>query len=349
MFLSFHNSSRASAVRKHLGLSKPIWIGLTLLILLVAGAYLAMIFHLQPSRKEPILFNWFAWTDNESLIRSVTTIRLPRILAAVLVGAGLGIAGCLLQSLTSNDLADPEVMGINQGANMMIAALMVLMQFQTFHFFTVTASMLGTALSGILIYVLSVRSSFSSSSVVLTGLVNSLFFSSMTTTLIIFHDTDLYQLLRWMAGDLSGMSWEDVMFSLVTLVPVSILCCLFASQLNVLSMGEDTAISVGQRLTMVRSGIMVAIIVLVGAATAVCGPIGFIGLMAVHIIRTLTGIDYRVIVPLAALTGSVLLVYADLIGRLLFYPLEAPVGLITAFIGAPFFIVLMRMRGRKRS
>ncbi|NMI03138.1 iron ABC transporter permease [Paenibacillus sp. SZ31] len=330
-------------------MSKKGWISLTLVVLLLCGCYLAMIFHLQPSRKDPILFNWFGWYDNESLIRSVTTIRLPRIITAALVGAALGIAGCLLQSLTSNDLADPEVMGINQGANMAIAVLMVLLQFQTFRFFTVTASMLGTALSGILIYVLSLRSRFSSSSVVLTGLVNSLFFSSMTTTLIIFHDTDLYQLLRWMAGDLSGMSWDDVIFSLFTLVPVCIVCCLFAGQLNVLSMGEDTAISVGQRLTVIRTGIMVGIIILVGAATAVCGPIGFIGLMAVHIIRNLVGINYRIIVPLAALTGSVLLVYADLIGRMLFYPLESPVGLITAFIGAPFFIVLMRMRGRKNS
>ncbi|MCM3172992.1 iron ABC transporter permease [Paenibacillus sp. MER 99-2] len=347
MSLSIHSTSHSSPAQKRWGLSKRVWIYLTLIVLLLCGCYLAMIFHLQSSRKDPILFNWFGWYDNESLLRSVMTIRLPRIISAVLVGAALGIAGCLLQSLTSNDLADPEVMGINQGANMAIAVLLVLLQFQTFRFFTVTASMLGTALSGMIIYLLSVRSRFSSSSVVLTGLVNSLFFSSMTTTLIIFHDTDLYQLLRWMAGDLSGMSWDDVIFSLFTLAPMSIVCCLFAAQLNVLSMGEDTAISVGQRLTVVRSGIMIAIIVLVGAATAICGPIGFIGLMAVHIVRTLVGIDYRIILPLAALTGSVLLVYADLVGRMLFYPIESPVGLITAFIGAPFFIVLMRMRGRK--
>lgn len=347
LFSTFRPGSVAQ--QKNIRAMWPIW-GYAALItaVLLLGAYLALIFHLQPSRKEPILFNWFGWYDQAALVQSAVAIRLPRIAAAALVGAALGAAGCLLQALTANDLADPEVLGINQGANMAIAVLLVLLQFQTFRFFTVTASMLGTALSGTLIYLLSLRSRFTSGGVVLTGLVNSLFFSSMTTTLIIFHDTDLYQLLRWMAGDLSGMSWTDVRFGLFTLVPVTLLCCLFAAQLNVLSMGEDTAISVGQRLTRVRTGIILAIIVLVGASTAICGPIGFIGLMAPHIVRYITGTDYRAILPLAALTGSALLVYSDLTGRMLFYPLEAPVGMITALIGAPFFIALMRLRGGRR-
>lgn len=325
-----------------------VWIYLAFFLLLLCGGYLAMIFHLQPSRKEAILFNWYDWRHNEALISSVSMIRLPRILVAIFVGAALGVAGCLLQSLTSNEFADPEVMGINQGANMAIALLLVLLNFETFRFFTVTASMLGTAVSGIIIYVLSVRNHFNSSSVVLTGLVNSLFFSSLTTTLIIFHDTDLYQLLRWMAGDLSGMSWEDANFAMLMLGPIILVCNLFSTQLNILAMGEDIAISVGQRLTLVRSGIMIAIIILVGAATAVCGPIGFIGLMSVHIARYIVGSSYKYIVPLAALIGSVMLVYADLVGRMLFYPLEAPVGIITAFIGAPFFIALMRISRRRR-
>lgn len=316
-----------------------------LALLLLAGVYLALVFHLQPSRKEPYLFNWLGWYDHPVLVQSALNIRLPRIITAILVGAALGAAGCLLQALTRNDLADPEVLGINQGANMMIALLLVLLQFQTFRFFTVTASMTGTLLSGTLIYVLSQRGRFSPGSVVLTGLVNSLFFSSMTTALIVTHDTDLYQLIRWMAGDLSGMSWEEVVFALCALLPVTFACCLFASQLNILSLDEDTAVSAGQRLSAVRASIIIAVVILVGASTAVCGPIGFIGLMAPHIVRQFSGTNYRVLLPLAALTGSVLLVYADLVGKMLFYPMEAPVGMITAFIGAPFFIVLMRLRG----
>ena len=350
MFVSIHHKSaspsRQSSLRRK-RLSGRVWVFLTLtLLMLFAGSYLALIVHLQPSRKMPILFNWAGWYGNDALLQSILAIRLPRLIAAAIVGAALGVAGCMLQALTSNELADPEVMGINQGANMAIAVLLVLLQFQTFRFFTVTASMLGTAFSGTLIYWLSLRSRFHPGGVVLTGLVNSLFFSSMTTTLIIFHDTDLYQLLRWMAGDLSGMSWEDVRFSLYTLVPTVFLCGLSAGQLNILSMSEETAVSVGQRLSLVRTGVIAGIIVLVGASTAICGPIGFIGLMAPHIVRSVCGLNYRVILPLAAMTGSVLLVWADLAGRLLFYPLEAPVGMITAFIGAPFFIILMRLRGK---
>ncbi len=275
---------------------------------------------------------------------TVWSIRFPRFLLGALLGGALAVGGCLLQAITRNPLADSEIMGVNQGAALFAVISLAAVGFKEYPFLIMTAAFIGAAVGGGVIYNLAFRGDYSSSRLVLSGMAISLFFSSLTSSVIILYENDLFQILYWMAGKLTGTTWLDLKISSWTVLPVLTICFFIARHFNILVLGEDVASGLGLNVRKIRRMAVLCIIILIGGATALAGPIGFVGLMVPHMARFLVGGDYRVMLPISALIGANLLLLADLLGQFLLFPTEVPVGIITAMLGTPFFIYLMRRK-----
>lgn len=278
------------------------------------------------------------------LVYKVWFVRLPRVVLAIIVGAGLAIAGCLLQGVTRNPLSDPELMGINQGASFVVVLSLALFGLEDVTVTILIAAFIGAAAGGSIVYTLSGMAGYTSIRLVLAGVSVSLFMAAMTTGLIILQDDKLSEILYWMAGKLSGTTWTDVQLSAISIVPGAFASLFLAKQFNVFSLGEDAARGLGQNVTRVRRAAFVLVILLVGGAVALCGPIGFVGLMVPHIVRSWVGTDYRILIPMSAVAGASLLLLADVGGQWVLYPTDTPVGIITALLGTPFFLYLMRRK-----
>lgn len=312
-------------------------------MLLVLSSIAAMFVGVQEFSLEK-LPQVFANDPEDVLAYKIWNVRLPRVLLAVLVGAALAVAGSLLQGVTRNPLSDPEIMGINQGASLFVVVGLLLIGQEDVSTLVLFTAFLGAAVGGSVVYTLSFQGEFTATRLVLAGIAVSLFFGSVTTGLVLLNETSLLDILYWMAGKLSGAMWEDVRIALYVLVPACLLAVVFANQFNILSLGEEVARGLGQNITRIRQGAGMLIVLLVGGAVALCGPIGFVGLMVPHMARTLVGGDYRWVIPVAVVMGALLLVIADLVGQFVLYPSETPVGIITALLGTPFFLYLMRRR-----
>ncbi|MEI7025516.1 FecCD family ABC transporter permease [Paenibacillus sp. y28] len=286
--------------------------------------------------------------ETNLLAYKVWFVRLPRVVLALIIGAGLGVAGCLLQGITRNPLSDPEIMGINQGASFFVVLSLVLLGLKDVTLTILIAGFAGAAAGGSIVYLLSLYGKYTPTRLVLAGIAVSFFMGSLTTGFLILHDDNLSEILYWMAGKLSGATWTDVQLSLICIIPAAAISCIISGQLNIFSLGEEAAGGLGQRSGQVRRLAFILILALVGGAVALAGPIGFVGLMVPHIVRTVAGADYRRIVPLSAMAGAVLLLVADIGGQWVLYPTDTPVGIITALLGTPFFLYLMRrsMGGR---
>ncbi|SFL75549.1 iron complex transport system permease protein [Paenibacillus sp. 1_12] len=278
------------------------------------------------------------------LVYKVWYVRLPRAVLAVIVGGGLAVAGCLLQGITRNPLSDPEIMGINQGAVFFVVASLAWFGLKDVTITILIAAFLGAAVGGSIVYGLSQVSGYTAIRLLLAGVSVSLFMGALTTGLIILHDDRLSEILYWMAGKLSGTNWTDVQLSGISIIPAMIASLFLANQFNIFVLGEDAARGLGQHIVWVRRAAFILVIVLVGGAVALCGPIGFVGLMIPHIVRAWVGTDYRILIPISALTGAYLLLVADTAGQWILYPTDTPVGIITALLGTPFFLYLMRRK-----
>ena len=277
----------------------------------------------------------------------VNTLRLPRMLVAVLVGMALGISGGIMQGLTRNPLASPDLMGISAGAGLVAVALIVSIK-------SVPAGVIpfaafgGAGIMALLIYVLAWRKGDSPIRMVLIGIGLTAIASAGTSFFITFGDVfDVQRALVWLTGSLSGRSWDELnalMPWLVVFVPMSLL---LARHLNVLNLGEDVARSLGSRVALQRALLILTSVALAGASVSAAGTIGFVGLMAPHIARKLVGVQHEGLLPISGIIGSFILIAADLVGRTIFAPIELPVGLVVAFIGAPFFVYLLIQSNRK--
>ncbi|MFC7372789.1 FecCD family ABC transporter permease [Fictibacillus iocasae] len=315
---------------------------LLLFLLLAIVSTLSLIFHVKGLSWE----NWRALFDgsNETLSYTVWDVRLPRVLLGIILGAGLAVGGCLLQAVTQNPLSDPEIMGVNQGASLFVASSLLFFNTDNMAAVILAAAFAGAFLGGSLIFALAFSGTYSASRLVLAGISVSFFLGSLTTGLIVLFETELTEILYWMAGKLSGAGWQDIRISGI-IMGAAITSALFLSKsLNILSLGEDTARGLGISVTRTRRLSALLVVIITGCAVAAAGPIGFIGLIIPHIARKVVGADYKIVLPFSALAGAVLLTGADLAGQLLSYPSETPVGIITALLGAPFFLYLLRKK-----
>nr|WP_308219812.1 putative F420-0 ABC transporter permease subunit [Arthrobacter jinronghuae] len=272
-------------------------------------------------------------------------LRLPRVLTAAFIGAGLAVCGVVLQASTRNPLADPYLLGLSSGASLgavlvIVAGVSVALPVAAF-----TGSLL--ALAGTLLLAGSAGPQ-SPSRTVLAGVAVSSALSALTSLVIFWSATgDSYrEILGWLLGSLAGASWSGTAIAAAAFLALGIPLALSANTLNAFAFGDRTARSLGINTGAARGLLLAASAVLTGALVAVSGSIGFVGLLIPHAARLLTGPGHRLLLPVAALGGALLLVAADTIARSAFDPRELPVGIITAILGAPAFALLM-LRARR--
>ena len=285
-------------------------------------------------------------TDNPDYGFIINTLRLPRTLVAWGVGMALAIAGTLTQGIARNPLAAPGIIGVNAGASLAAVSLIVAFPGVPVGLLPL-AAFLGALTVAVLIYLLAWNGGTSPVRLSLVGVGLSLVAGALTSLMITFGNIfDVSQALVWLTGSVYGRSWSQVMAFTPWLVVFGLLSLVLSRELNALQMGDEVARSLGSRLEWQRGWLLLSSVALAGAAVATAGGIAFVGLMAPHIARQLVGPSHEGLLPTAALTGGMVVVVADLIGRLLFAPIELPCGIVTAVIGAPYFLYLL-IRDRK--
>jgi iron complex transport system permease protein len=283
-------------------------------------------------------------TDNADYGFIIYTLRLPRTLTAWLVGMGLAIAGTIIQSITRNPLAAPGIIGINSGAA--LAAVTLIVVFPNLPTAILPLAAFGGALGVAgLVYVLAWQGGSAPVRLVLVGVGFNLIASALTNLMITFGNiNNVSQALVWLAGSVYGRSWEQVIALLPWIIIFSFVAWILSKELNALNLGDDFAQGLGVQVEWRRGILILASTALAGATVATAGTISFVGLIAPHVARQWVGNVHQGLLPTAALMGGCLVVCADVLGRLLFAPVELPCGIITAIIGAPYFLYLLMQK-----
>lgn len=268
-------------------------------------------------------------------------LRLPRALVAVAVGAALAVSGAILQGLTRNGLAAPDIIGVNAGASLAAVSLIVAAPAASTRYLQ-PAALGGAFVAAGLLYALAWRGNSSPARLVLVGIGLSAFAAAGTTLLITVGGMQQVSLaLIWLAGSVHGRGWAEVHAFTPWLAVLLLLALLLTRHLNAMGLGDDVARVLGVPVERARGLLLLTSVGLAGTAVATAGTIGFVALIAPHIARQLVGPAHGALVPVAAATGSAIVVGADLVGRSLFAPVEIPAGIVTAVLGAPFFLYLL--------
>lgn len=282
-------------------------------------------------------------TDETPTALIIRTVRLPRTLIATLVGAALAVAGALIQGVTRNPLADASILGIEAGAALAVVTAIFLFDAASPTPYLWWA-FLGAALAAIAVYGLGSlgRTGLTPLKLTVAGAALAALLSSMTTGILILSQRTLEEIRFWLAGAIAGRDLAILAAVLPYLGLGLVLALSLGRQLTLLNLGEDVAQGLGLRTTGVKLLAGVGVLLLAGSAVAIAGPIGFVGLVVPHLVRFWVGLDYRWILPYSAIYGGGLLLVADIAARLVLRPQELPVGVMTALVGAPFFIYLAR-------
>lgn len=275
----------------------------------------------------------------------VAELRIPRTITGVIAGLALGAAGALIQAFTRNPLADPGILGVNAGAAFAIAVGVGFFGLRDSSQF-VWPAFLGALVVTVAVYLIgnSGRGGPDPIRLTLAGVALGAVFSGMTTGLTLSNPDAFEHMRSWNAGSLLGRGFDDLMPLLPLIGLALIVALLLTPGLNALALGEDVARAQGANILAIRIGVIVAVTMLAGTATALAGPISFIGLMVPHVARWLFGVDQRVILTISLLLAPVIVLLSDILGRVLIAPAEIPVGIVTAFVGAPVLIILARRR-----
>lgn len=283
-------------------------------------------------------FTAFDGSTNQLIIR---TLRLPRTLIAILVGASLAVAGSIMQGLTRNPLASPGILGINAGAALAVVSATLIFGSSSLNIYAVFG-FFGASVAAVTVYFLGSLGKGGLDPVRLTiaGAALTALLSSLTTAILIFNQESLEEVRFWLAGSVADRDFNLLLQVFPYLLVGLVMAFALARQITLLTLGEDVAIGLGVQTAWVKIGATICVVLLAGSSVSIAGSIGFIGLVVPHIARLLVGVDYRWIVPYAAVLGSILLLLADIAARLLLKPIEIPVGIMTALIGGPFFIYL---------
>lgn len=295
--------------------------------------------------EQTIHFNslWNPSTDLEGFI--IFQIRLPRIVFAFSVGAGLALVGAVFQALLKNDLATPYTLGVSSGGALgAVLAIKSGLEVHLLGFSSISIfSMIGSLLTLMLIYFIAYRNrEFSSFTLVLAGVTLSLTFSAVILFVHYLADfTETYRMVRWLMGGLDVSGWQFPIFLSVLLLVVVFYFMYRVEAFNLLLTGDDLARSKGVGVKGLQVVSFVLAAVLIGAIVSLAGPIGFVGLIVPHVVRLLFGPDHRKLFPIAILSGGAFLIWCDTFARLIIYPAELPVGIITSLFGGPFFISLL--------
>ena len=279
----------------------------------------------------------------ETIGQAAVTVRIPRTWLAILAGAALGVSGAVMQGVTRNPLADPGILGVNMGASLAIAIGVAWFGITSVQIFIWTA-ILGAWFTALFVYTIGSlgRGGATPLKLALAGTATSIAFVSLVLAVVMTRNDIAGGLRSWQIGGVGGATTERVLTALPFLLVGFVLAWGSARKLNALALGDDLAAGFGENVAITRALAAFGAVLLCGAATAVCGPIAFVGLVVPHLCRLLIGVDYRWLIPFSALSGACLLLLGDIAGRIVARPSELDVGIVTAFIGAPFFIWIVR-------
>ncbi|MEO0536336.1 MAG: iron ABC transporter permease [Cyanobacteria bacterium P01_A01_bin.123] len=328
-----------SRLPTHVLLTAGIFLGVLLLLGCFVASIALGVADISPAEVYQALT---APTDStEHLI--IRTVRAPRSITALLVGAAVAVAGAIMQGLTRNPLADPGILGINSGAALAVVMAVFWLDAASLSVYAGFA-LIGAAIAAVTVYGLGSlgRGGLTPLNLTIAGAALTALVSSLTTGILIISQRTLEEIRFWLAGSVAGRDMELVVQVLPYLAVGLVLGLLMGKQLTTLSLGDAIAQGLGQKTAWVKGFGAISVVLLAGGSVAIAGPIGFIGLIVPHIVRFWAGADYRWILPYSAITGAILLLLADIGARLIIQPQELPVGIVMPLLGAPFFIYLTR-------
>lgn len=276
--------------------------------------------------------------DTESQI--IWNIRLPRTLVGALVGVNLALSGAILQGVMKNPLADPQIIGISSGAG--LAGVLILIVFPQVDYLIVPMAFLGAMVAAVLIYILAWKDGIKPMRMILAGVAVSAFLGAGISALMVFYSDRVHGVLMWMVGGLSARSWPHFAIIAPYTLTAGFLALAGAKRLNILALGDEVGQGLGLNVEVTRFFFTAVAALLAASAVSVVGLLGFVGLIVPHMARLLIGSDYRYLFPASGLLGAAVVTCSDTIARTIFAPVEIPVGIIMAFLGAPFFLYLLR-------
>lgn len=286
----------------------------------------------------------FAYDDsNDHAI--IQSLRLPRTVMGLMVGAALGISGALIQALTRNPLADPGILGVNAGASFFVLIAVGYLGFTSLDAY-IWFAFLGAIVTTVVVYLVGSagRGGATPISLTLAGVAIGAILAGVSTALTLLNPAAFDRMRHWEAGALSGGNYNEVITVAPFVIVGLLLAAIVARPLNAVALGDDLAKSLGANIMRVRTIVVVAVTLLAGGATAAAGPIGFVGLMVPHVARWIVGPDQRWIFAYTIVLAPVLLLVSDIVGRIIMRPGEIQVAIVTAFVGAPVLILLARRR-----
>ncbi|MGX1458384.1 ferric hydroxamate/heme transport system permease protein [Bacillus thuringiensis] len=317
------------------------------IICLIGSIFLAVAFGAKDIHLQTVWTAVFDYNPKLTQHQIIYELRLPRVIGAAVVGAAFAVAGAVMQGVTRNPLADAGVLGINAGAMFVVALSFAFFPHMPYSYLMIV-SFIGAVLSTVLIFVIGSATSGGLTPMRLTiaGAVMAALLHSLSSGVAIYYDLS-QDLAFWYAGGVAGVKWEHLKF----LVPIILITIVFATilgrSISLISMGDDVATNLGVKTNRTRILGMIIVVILAGVSVSAVGSIGFVGLVIPHIARKLVGVNYRLIIPMSALLGAMLLVVADLGARTVNPPKELAIGIMVALVGVPFFLYIARKVGRE--
>lgn len=328
---------------------------ITLLILLAAAMVAAIAkgsTYIRPSEVYKVLLmkmtNGVLFKDAGTIMTQniIWEIRLPRVILGAVCGAGLALCGILMQCITKNPIADPYILGISSGASCGAVAVIVLGGLSAIGITGIAAgAFIGSLLSGILVFAIGTQMGrvTSTTRLVLSGMAISTIFSALTNLLIYSaeNSNQAKSALFWTIGSLGGAKWNVLVFPSMMLAVALVLSITISKALDVLVLGDDSAVILGINIRLIKAVILITATLLTSAIVSVTGAIGFIGLVVPHICRSFVGSSHKKLIIISPIVGAIFLILCDVLARGLFPPIEIPIGVITSLLGGPFFLYLM--------
>ncbi|MGG5738123.1 MULTISPECIES: FecCD family ABC transporter permease [Bacillus cereus group] len=317
------------------------------ILCLIGSIFLAVAFGAKDIHLQTVWAAVFDYNPKLTQHQIIYELRLPRVIGAAVVGAAFAVAGAVMQGVTRNPLADAGVLGINAGAMFVVALSFAFFPHMPYSYLMIV-SFIGAVLSTVLIFIIGSATSGGLTPMRLTiaGAVMAALLHSLSSGIAIYYDLS-QDLAFWYAGGVAGVKWEHLKF----LVPIILITIVFATVLgrsiSLISMGDDVATNLGVKTNRTRILGMIMVVILAGVSVSAVGSIGFVGLVIPHIARKLVGVNYRLIIPMSALLGAMLLVLADLGARTVNPPKELAIGIMVALVGVPFFLYIARKVGRE--
>lgn len=278
--------------------------------------------------------------DDSTASLVIMNIRLPRMITAALVGVNLALSGAILQGVMGNPLADPGIIGISSGAGLI--GIVILILFPQYNFLVPIGAFVGAMGAAIIIYILAWKGGIQPIRVILAGVAVSAFLGAGISALLVFYSDRVHGALTFMNGSLSTRSWPEVSTILPYTIIGTAVSFLMAERLNILVLGDDTARGLGLNVEAVRLGLTALAALLAASAVSVVGLLGFVGLIIPHAVRLVIGNNYKFLFPGSVVLGAAVVMFSDTFARIAFSPIEIPVGVVMAVLGAPFFLYLLR-------